>query len=101
MAKKINWTPELMKTRICRQGHEGQWVKRPNGVVQCKLCIAEAVRRYRERGGATSPRPRSADALRNVVARLEKELGIAKKELELAEQMEILQEQYKKVREEA
>lgn len=98
MPAKIHWTEELLKTRVCRNLHVGEWVKRSRGEVVCRGCQRESVKNFREAKGVLNPRPRknlSVESLRNQVAKLEEALATTRKKLELMEELEKIQSKLK------
>ena len=88
MTKKF-WTDEELKTRVCTNFHVGAWVRRSTGVVACQECQREATARFRRenRGAGTRPRTKNVEQMRQEVVRLEEALEVAKKKLELMEQL--------------
>lgn len=99
MTKKL-WTDEELKTRVCRNTHVGAWVRRTSGVLACQECQREATQRFRREnlGTGTRPRAKSAEALREQIAKLEEALAVAKKRLELMEQLQAISTKLKELK---
>lgn len=90
--KKI-WTAEELKTRVCRNFHTGAWIARSNGTLVCQECQRDATATFRATKGMTpNRRTNNVERLRAEVAKLEVALEIARKKLQLLEEVEKLQE---------
>lgn len=90
--KKI-WTAEELKTRVCRNFHTGAWIARSSGTLVCRECQRDATTTFREAKGMTpNRRTNNVERLRAEVAKLEVALEIARKKLQLLEEVEKLQE---------
>lgn len=90
------WTPETLSERVCKRGHKGNWVIRgENFSVACRTCASEAVKRHRKNNPdrvkglvkKTLPSIGQIENLKAYILELETQLEIAKKRLELSEEM--------------
>lgn len=93
------WTPETLPTRVCKNGHIGNWIIRKNNSIACRPCMYEAISRHRQAKGVggTSPRIGQVDKLREHIEKLEKALEVTKQKLELSIELQRQHEELQKI----
>ena len=97
MTKK-NWTDEELKTRVCSKFHVGTWARRSNGTIVCRECQRVSLEKFRRNSGAVArPRGKNAEQLKLEISKLEEALEIARKKLELMEQLSEIQTKLKQI----
>ena len=92
------WTPETLSEKVCKKGHKGEYSIRNDNSIACRVCSREAIEKHRKnnppslkirssRGTKTLPSVGQITKLKDYIAELENQLEVAKKRLELSEEM--------------
>lgn len=100
--KQKTWTPETLQTRVCKRGHSGNWVVRPNNNIACRDCVAISMAKHRAanpvKGVGTVPKLGQINKLKEHIEKLETALEVAKKKLEVSLELQRLDQELKKLK---
>lgn len=90
------WTPETLSEKVCKRGHKGQYSVRNDNSISCRACSRDAVDKFYKnnphkirtsKGTKTLPKVGQITKLKEYISQLENQLEVAKKRLELTEEM--------------